>query len=68
MFGSGLFPSEKQFTSALNLAIKGDVNLLWVVKSELQYVLENQHLAGNLVRHLQHAAYAIKIAESNYKC
>jgi hypothetical protein len=68
MFGSGLFPSEKQFVNALNLAIKGDESLLWVVKSELQYVLENQHLAGNLVRVLKHAMYAIKIAESNYKC
>jgi hypothetical protein len=68
MFGSGLFPTEKQFVKALNLAIKGDERLLWVVKSELEYVLENQHLAGNLVRYLKHAAYAISIAERSYKC
>jgi hypothetical protein len=67
MFGSGLFPTEKQFTSALNLAIKGDERLLWVVKAELQYVLENQHLAGNLVRVLKHALYAISIAERGVK-
>jgi hypothetical protein len=68
MFGSGLFPTEKQFTAALNLALKGNERLLWVVKAELEFVLENQHLAGNLVRHLHHAAYAISIAERSYKC
>jgi hypothetical protein len=68
MFGSGLFPTERQFVNAFNLATKGDKNLLWLVKSELNYVLENQHLAGSLVKYLKHFNTAIKMAERSYKC